>query len=75
MLPLYLQVILSKNVQPISLERFLFSMCFIDQEVPDETWSLLVETSDGNQIDPPYLAVRRFVDSKRMDYITDVSFP
>ena len=45
----------------------------LEQEVPDDTWAILDTSADGHNIEPPFLAVRRYIDSKRLDYITDVS--
>lgn len=44
----------------------------LDQAVPDETWSLLDFTAEDNKVEAPFLAIQRFSDSKRLDYITDV---
>lgn len=46
---------------------------FVEQSVPDDTWSLLDVSADGNPVEGPCLAIRRYIDSQRLDYITDVS--
>ena len=53
----------------------MFNNFIIDQSVPDESWSLMETTLEDNQVDAPFIAIRRYVDSKRLDYITDVKTP
>jgi hypothetical protein len=50
----------------------MFADLLTDQAVPDDTWFLMAATTEDNQVEPPFLAVRRYIDSKRLDYITDV---
>ena len=45
---------------------------FTDQ-VPDPSWSLVDTSIEGHEVDPPFLAIRRNIDSHRLDYIIDVT--